>query len=204
VKFYDSLGPNPKLVRMFAAEKGFRFPETVKVDIMAGANRKEPYLSKNPSGQVPCLELDDGRVVAETVAICEYLEELQPRPALIGSTPEERAETRMWVRRVEWKIVQPLADGFRYAEGLPLFKDRIRTLPEAAAGLKAVARDGLAWLDQQLAGRDTIVPKRFTLADVVLFAFLEFGASVGQPFDAANRSLTAWFEKVKARPSAKA
>jgi glutathione S-transferase len=204
VKFYDSLGPNPKLVRMFAAEKGFRFPEVVKVDIMAGANRKEPYLSKNPSGQLPCLELDDGRVLAETIAICEYLEERQPEPALIGGTPEDRAETRMWVRRVEWKILQPLADGFRYAEGLPLFKDRIRTLPEAAAGLKAVAQDGLGWLERQMAGRDTIVPKRFTLADVALFAFLEFGASVGQPLDPANRTLVAWFEKLKARPSAKA
>jgi glutathione S-transferase len=204
VKFYDSVGPNPKLVRMFAAEKGFRFPEVVKVDIIAGANRKEPYLAKNPSGQLPCLELDDGRVLAETIALCEYLEERQPEPALIGSTPEDRAETRMWVRRVEWKILQPLADGFRYAEGLPLFKDRIRTLPEAAAGLKAVAQDGLGWLEQQMAGRDTIVPKRFTLADVALFAFLEFGASVGQALDPANRTLVAWFEKLQARPSAKA
>ena len=67
-----------------------------------------------------------------------------------------------------------------------------------------MAKDGLAWLDGQIAGRDTIVPKRFTLADVVLFAFLEFGASVGQSLDPANRSVAAWFEKVKARPSAKA
>jgi glutathione S-transferase len=204
VKFYNSIGPNPKLVRMFAAEKGFRFPEVVEVDLMKGANRQEPYLSRNPAGQLPCLELDDGRVVAETVAICEYLEERRPDPALIGKTPEDRAETRMWVRRIEWKIVQPLADGFRFAEGLPLFKTRIRTLPEAAPGLKAVAQDGFAWLEQQMEGRDTIVPKRLTLADVVLFAFLEFGGTVGQPLDPANRTVAAWFEKMKARPSAKA
>ena len=204
MKFYDSLGPNPKLVRMFAAEKGFSFPQIEKVDIMAGANRQEPYLSKNPSGQMPALELDDGRVIAETVAICEYIEEQKPRPALIGESAGDRAETRMWTRRVEWKIVQPLADGFRFAEGLPLFKARIRTLPEAADGLKAIARDGLSWLDGQIAGRDTIVPKRITLADLVLFAFLEFGASVGQPLDPALKNLTAWFEKLKTRPSAKA
>jgi glutathione S-transferase len=204
VKFYDSLGPNPKLVRMFAAEKGFGFPQIEKVDIMAGANRQEPYLSKNPSGQMPALELDDGRVIAETVAICEYLEELKPKPALIGENAADRAETRMWTRRVEWKVVQPLADGFRFAEGLPLFKSRIRTIPEAADGLKAIARDGLAWLDAQIAGRDTIVPKRFTLADIVLFAFLEFGAGVGQPLDPSLKNLAAWFEKLKARPSAKA
>jgi glutathione S-transferase len=204
VKFYDSLGPNPKLVRMFAAEKGFRFPQVEKVDIMAGANRQEPYLSKNPSGQMPSLELDDGRVIAETVAICEYLEEQKPKPALIGESAEDRAETRMWTRRVEWKIVQPLADGFRFAEGLPLFESRIRTLPEAADGLKAIARDGLAWLDGQIAGRDTIVPKRFTLADVVLFAFLEFGGGVGQPLDPALKNLAAWMESTKSRPSATA
>jgi glutathione S-transferase len=204
VKFYDSIGPNPKLVRMFAAEKAFRFPQLEKVDIMAGANRQAPYLAKNPSGQMPALELDDGRVIAETVAICEYLEELAPKPALIGENAADRAETRMWTRRVEWKVVQPLADGFRYAEGLPLFKTRIRTLPEAADGLKAVARDGMAWLDAQIAGRDTIVPKRFTLADVVLFAFLEFGATVGQPLDPSLANLAAWFGKTKARPSAKA
>jgi glutathione S-transferase len=204
MKFYDSLGPNPKLVRMFAAEKEYAFPQVEKVDIMTGANRKPPYLAKNPAGQMPSLELDDGQIISETVAICEYLEELKPRPALIGSDPAQRAETRMWVRRVEWKITQPLADGFRFGEGLALFKERIRTLPEASAGLKAIAKDGLVWLDGQIAGRDTIVPKRFTLADIVLFAFLEFGGSVGQGLDPSLANLTAWFQKTKARPSAKA
>jgi glutathione S-transferase len=204
VKFYDSIGPNPKLVRMFAAEKGFALSETETVDIMAGANRQGPYLEKNPSGQVPALELDDGRVIAETIAICEFIEEQQPKPALIGENASDRAETRMWTRRVEWRVTQPLADGFRFSEGLPLFKDRIRTLPEAADGLKAIARDGLEWLDGQIAGRDSIVPGRFSLADVTLFAFLEFGAQVGQPLDPACKNLTAWFEKTKARPSAAA
>ena len=189
---------------MFAAEKGFALPQVEKVDILAGANRQGAYLQKNPAGQMPSLELDDGRVIAETVAICEYIEELSPKPALIGENAADRAETRMWTRRVEWKITQPLADGFRFAEGLPLFKARIRTLPEAADGLKAIARDGLAWLDEQMKGRDTIVPKRLTLADVVLFAVLDFGASVGQPLDPALKNLGAWFEKLKARPSAQA
>jgi glutathione S-transferase len=204
MKFYNSLGPNPKLVRMFAAEKGITFPEVVQIDIMAGANRQEPYLSKNPAGQMPCLELDDGRVISETVAICEYLEELKAEPSLIGRSAADRAETRMWTRRVEWKIVQPLADGFRFAEGLPLFKSRIRVIPEAAAGLKATAQDGLAWLDRQIEGREWIVPDRFSLADIVLFAFLEFGASVGQGLDPKLVNLIPWFERTKARPSAKA
>ena len=204
MKLYDSIGPNPKMVRMFAAEKGFTFKEVVKVDIMKGENRQGPYLAKNPAGGMPSVETDDGKLIAETIAICELIEELKPSPALIGTNPTERAETRMWVRRVEWKIIQPMADGFRFAEGLPLFKDRIRTLPEAADGLKAIARDGLAWLDAQLAGRDTIVPGRFTLADVALFALADFGATVGQTIPAECKNVARWFEATKARPSAKA
>jgi glutathione S-transferase len=204
VKLYNSMGPNPKLVRMFAAEKGYTFSAVEEVDLIKGANRQGPYLAKNPAGQLPCVELSDGRVIAETTAICELIEEQKPKPALIGTTPEDRAETRMWVRRIEWKIIQPLADGFRYAEGLPLFKDRIRTIPEAAAGLKAIAKDGLAWLDGQLAGRDTIVPGRFTIADVALYAFVDFGAQVGQTLDPSLENVSNWLAKTKGRPSAQA
>ena len=204
MKFFNSMGPNPKLVRMFAAEKGYKFDAVEDVDLIQGANRQDPYLKKNPAGQLPCVELSDGRFIAETIAICELIEEQQPKPALIGTTPEDRAETRMWVRRIEWKITQPLADGFRFAEGLPLFKNRIRTIPEAAPGLKAIAQDGLKWLDGQLAGRDTIVPGRFTLADVALFAFLDFGGSVGQLLDPSLENLANWLAKTKGRPSAQA
>jgi glutathione S-transferase len=204
MKLYNSIGPNPKLVRMFAAEKSYAFSELVAVDLPGGENRKGAYLEKNAAGQLPCVELDDGSMIAETIAICELIEELQPEPALIGSTPEQRAETRMWVRRVEWKVAQPMADGFRFAEGLAIFKDRIRTLPEAAPGLKAIAQDGLVWFDAQLATRETIVPGRFTLADIVLFAFLEFGGMVGQSIDPALGNLQSWFEKTKARSGAAA
>jgi glutathione S-transferase len=204
MKLYNSLGPNPKLVRMFASEKGYSFSAVEEVDLLAGANRQAPYLERNPAGQLPCVELPDGRFIAETIAICELIEELQPNPALIGTTPEDRAETRMWVRRVEWKIAQPLADGFRFGEGIKLFQNRIRTLPEASPGFKAIARDGFAWLDGQLAGRDTIVPGRFTLADVTLYAWAEFGKTVGQGIDPSLESVQNWFAKTAGRPSAKA
>ena len=97
-----------------------------------------------------------------------------------------------------------MADGFRFCEGLPLFKERIRTLPDAADGLKTIAQDGLAWFDAKLAGRETIVPGRFTLADVALFTFLEFGGNVGQPIDPEHKNIQVWFEKTQARPSAQA
>ncbi len=204
MKLYDSIGPNPKMVRMFAAEKGFTFSETIKIDIMKGENRQAPYLAKNPAGGMPAVETDDGKVIGETIAICELIEELKPSPSLLGTTPTQRAETRMWVRRVEWKIIQPMTDGFRFAEGLPLFKTRMVTVPEAAPGLKSIAQDGYKWLDAQLAGRDTIVPGRFSLADVALFALADFGATVGQPIPGECKNVARWFEATKARPSAKA
>ena len=203
MKFYTSIGPNPRVVKMFMAEKGMTLPAE-EIDIMGGANRQEPYLSKNPAGQMPALELDNGSILAEVTAICEYLEEKQPTPALVGTTAEERAETRMWTRRVDLGICEPLANGFRFAEGLPMFKDRMRCLPEAADGLKAVAQDKIAWLDKQLAGKQFLAGDRFTLADILLFAFLDFGIAVGQPLKPENKNVVAWYERVKARPSAAA
>jgi glutathione S-transferase len=203
MKLYNSLGPNPRLVRMFLLEKGLSIPFH-EIDIIAGENRREPYVAKQPSGQMPALETDDGRVFGETIAICEYLEEKHPKPALIGSTPEERAETRMWQRRIELGITENLFNGFRFAEGLALFKPRIVTVPEAAAGLKAIKQDRLAWLDRQLDGKSWIVGERFTVADIQLFAALDFGATVGQPLDPKLGNVTAWFGRVAKRPSAEA
>ena len=199
MKLHTSIGPNPRVVRIFLAEKGLQIP-MVTVDLMGGENRREPYLSKNPAGQLPCLELEDGTFLSEITAICEYIEEKKPAPPLIGTTPEERAVTRMWVRRIDLNIVEPLANGFRYGEGLGLFKDRIRTIPHAADDLKAIAREKLAWLDGLLRG-PWIAGDRFTLADILLFAFLEFGAQVGQKADEKLLKIQDWYARVAARGS---
>lgn len=202
MKLYTSIGPNPRAVTMFMAEKGITLPQ-VEIDLRGGENRRAPYNeSINPAGQTPALELDDGTMLTEILAICEYLDELFPEPSLIGTSAEERANTRMWTRRVDLKICEPLTNGFRYAEGLPLFETRMRCLPEAAAGLKAIAQDGLRWLDPLIAGRDYIAGDRLTLADILLFAFLDFGASVGQPIDPALVQISRWYDRMKSRPSA--
>jgi glutathione S-transferase len=200
VKFYNSMGPNPRVVKLFMAEKGLSIPK-VDVDLMAGENRQDGYKAKNPAGQLPALELDDGVVLAEILPICEYLEETHPTPPLIGTNAEERAVTRMWTRRVDLNICEPMANGFRFAEGLRLFENRVRCMPQAADDLKAVARDKLTWLDGLIAGRDYIAGDKLTLADLLLFGFLEFGAQVGQPLDPANKNLAAWQARVAARPS---
>jgi len=204
VKFYNSVGPNPHMVRMFMAEKGFDVPR-VEVDLRGGENRREPYLKVNPAGQCPALELDDGTVLAEITAICEYVDEIKKdTPSLIGDTPEERAKTRMWVRRIDLNILEPAANGFRFSQGLKMFQDRIHCIPEAADGLKESARKKLVWLDGQMGSRPFVTGDKLTMADILLFVFLEFMAKVGQPLDPANKNLAAWMERMKARPSAAA
>jgi glutathione S-transferase len=199
---YDSLGPNPRAMRMFLAEKGITIPRK-DVDLQKSENRRPPYTDRNPGGQLPALELDNGNCIGETVAIWEYLEEKHPTPALIGANAEERAEARQWQRRVELGITENLYNGFRFSEGAAMFKDRMRILPEAAPGMKQVVQDRLKWLDALLEGKDYIVGKRFTIADIILYNALDFGAGVGQKIDPSLKNVNAWFQRVDARPSAK-
>jgi glutathione S-transferase len=204
MKFYNSIGPNPRVVRMFMAEKGIDIPK-VEVDLRGGENRREPYLKVNPSGQCPALELDDGTVLAEVTAICEYLDEIKKdTPSLIGDTPAERAATRMWTRRVDLNIVEPALNGFRFAEGLKMFQNRVHCIPAAADDLKASAREKLAWLDGLMGGKSYIAGNKVSLADVFLFPMLDFLKTVGQGIDPGQKNLSAWYERMKARPSAAA
>jgi glutathione S-transferase len=203
--FYDSIGPNPKVVRMFMAERGISGIPSETVDLRGGENRREPFLSRNPAGTCPALALDNGMVLAEITAICEYLDEIGPAGStLIGKTPEERAETRMWARRIDLHILEPMANGFRYTDGLKMFENRIHCIPAAGADLKAIAQEGVTWLDGLIGGRTFICGERLTLADILLFVFLDFFVGVKQPLNEANQNIVAWYGRMKARPSAAA
>jgi glutathione S-transferase len=203
MKLYDSIGPNPRVIRMFLAEKGLGLPVQT-VDLAAGENREPPHLARNPHGQMPTLELDDGSHISETVAICEYIEETHPTPALIGTTPQERAESRMWRQRIDLNICQHIANAYRFGRGLKRFETRIVCVPEAVDGLKKIVADRLHWLDDQIAGKAFICGERFTLADIKLYCWLDFAGQVGQPWDQANTNIVAWFARVSARESTKA
>ncbi len=203
MKLYDSIGPNPHVVRMFMAEKGIDIPKQM-VDLRKGENREAEHLKRNPHGQMPTLELDDGSFLSEILAICEYLEEKKPSPAMIGSTPEQRAECRMWARRVDLNICEHLANGYRFGEGLKFFQKRIPCAPEASPGLKMIAANRLQWLNDQMAGKQYLCGERFTMADILLYCWLNFGGQVGQPLDPVNTNIVAWFARVGDRPSAKA
>lgn len=203
MKFYNSVGPNPKVVRMYMAELGIEM-EQQEVDLMAGENRQAPYMALNPTGTMPALELDDGTVLSEITAVCEYLDEKQGQTPLIGATAEERAETRMWCRRIDLGILENLTNGFRSSEGLTLFKDRLHTIPHAADDLKAIAQEKITWLDGTMEGKEYVCGDRFSLADILLFCFLEFGTQVGQPLNTENSNIVAWYDRVGARDSASA
>jgi len=202
--FYDSVGPNPRMVRIFATERGVELPST-RIDLRAGENRQPAYLARNPAGQLPALELDDGFVLAEITAICEYLDEIgPPGSTLIGATPRERAEARMWTRRIDLNIAEPMGAGFRSAEGLKMFQSRIHVIPQAADDFKQIAQEKLAWLDGLIDGREFICGARLTMADILLFCFLDFGAAVGQPINPAHANIAAHHARMKARPSSAA
>lgn len=198
---FDAVSPAPRCLRMFLLEKGLRVP-CVHVDVFRGENRETAFLARNPAGQTPALELADGTVLAEAVAIAEYFEELHPVPALIGSTPLQRAQTRMWWRRVELNITEFIHNAYHYAEGLQRFQGRIPVAPEAADGLKRVAQDRIAWLDAMMGDGPFLLGNRFTTADIWLYVWLDFGNDVGQPFNPHLPRLGPWFERVQARPSA--
>ena len=203
MKLFNSMGPNPHVVRMFIAEMGIDI-ETIEIDLMGGENRQNSYLKKNPSGQLPALQLDDDSFLAEITVICEYLDEMNGHTDLIGTNPQERAETKMWTRRIDLQILEPLTNGFRYAEGYDLFKDRLHLIPEAANDFKAIAQERLTWLDKQLEGKEFICGDRFSLADIMFYCFLHFGSTVGQPINQDNTNIVSLYEKIGMRESSSA
>jgi glutathione S-transferase len=202
VKLYDSqFAPNPRRVRFFLAEKGIEVP-TVQVDIGKADNRKPEFLSKNPMGGLPVLELDDGTHLAETVAICRYFEELQPEPPLMGSGPQGRATVEMWQRRMELEVFIPIAQVFRNTHDF--FKGRVQQVPEFGEACREVASKRLDWLDEVLGEREWIAGDGFTIADITAVCGIDFGRITGIKIGPDQKNLTRWHEAVSSRPGAKA
>ena len=202
MKIYESRNaPNPRRVRIFLAEKNLQIPHE-EVDIVKAVNRGEDFRRKNPLGTVPVLELDDGTFISESVAICRYFEELHPQPSLFGSDAKQRALVEMWNRRMEFNILQPIADTFRQRHDF--FKDRIRQLPEYADVQRLNAEDGLAWLDRELATRRFIASDQFSIADITAVVAIDFGRVSKIGIKPEQPNLARWHAEVSARPSAKA
>ena len=202
MKLYDSaMAPNPRRVRIFLAEKGIEVP-TVQIDIGKAENREPAFLAKNPMGGVPILELDDGTVIAESVAICRYFEEKQPEPPLMGVGPEGRALVEMWQRRMELEVTLPAMQSFRNTHDF--FKGRIPQVPEWGAVSKEACIKRLGWLDEVLADRPFVAGDAFSIADITLLVGIDFGRVTEIRIEPEQKNLQRWYEEVSSRPSAKA
>lgn len=202
MKLHESApGPNPRRVRIFLAEKGISVP-TVQVDIGKQENREPAFLTLNPLGLVPVLELDDGTCIAESVAICRYFEGIQPDPPLMGVDVQDAAWVEMWQRRMESEIFNNVTGCFRNTHDY--FKGRIEQVPAYGEVCRKNACERYAWLDSVLADREFIAGDRYTIADITAQVGIDFGRVPKIAVDPELKNLTRWHEAVSARASASA
>ncbi len=200
MKLYDTkTAPNPRRVRIFAAEKGVTIP-IEQVDLNAKANQTPEFRRKNPVGGVPVLELDDGTCIAESVAICRYLEGIHPEPPLMGVDAKDRAIVEMWQRRMEFEIFQPIANVFVHTH--EWFKGRRAQVPEYGEACRAHVLARMKWLDQELAGRPFVAGDRYTIADITAQVGIDWGRVTKTRVPAELAHLLRWHETVSSRPSA--
>ena len=202
MKLYDSApAPNPRRVRIFLAEKGIQVP-TEQVDIGKAANRQPPFLAKNPFGGVPVLELDDGTFIAESVAICRYFEETNPKPALFGEGAKGKALVEMWQRRMELYLFTPVTMTFQHTHAF--FKGRIPQVAEWGEVSRKNAFARMEWLDGELAKKKFVAGDAYSIADITALCAIDFGRPVQIRIAPELANLSRWHAEVSARPSAKA
>ena len=203
MKFYNlPASPNARRVRIVMAEKGLEIPTEI-VDMMKGENRTPAYLAKNSLGMMPVLQLDDGTYLAESGAICRYLEEMHPEPPLFGRDAKERAMVEMWHRRMELEFLLPMIAVFVHSH--PMWQGRLRQVAEWGEVSRENVAKKMVWLEGELEGKDYIAGDQYTVADVVgQSAFVLGKAAVKLPIPEELENLTAWFARVSSRPTARA
>lgn len=203
MKLYDGgRAPNPRRVRIFLTEKGIEVP-LVPVDMGAMGHRSPEVASRNPLRRLPVLELDDGTVITESVAICRYFEETHPEPPLFGTGAVGKAKVEMWQRRMELNFLSAVASAFRHLH--PAMKEwEIPQIAEWGEANKPKALDFLAFLDSELADREFIAGDTFSIADITGMIGIDFmkPARIAVPDECAN--VRRWYAAVASRPSAAA
>jgi glutathione S-transferase len=191
--------PNPRRVRVFLAEKGIDLTET-PLNLRKREHKSEEHRARNSLGQVPTLELDDGETISETVAICRYLEELNPAPPLFGATALEKARVDMWIRRVEFILTQPVGNFWRHAH--PYTAVLLTQYKDFGESNRATYGAAQKWLDGELAEREFLTGSAFTMADICALSTVDFANWIGLPIDPEWSNVIAWHQRVSARPSA--
>lgn len=203
MKLYDGgRAPNPRRVRIFLAEKGIDVP-LVPVDMAALGHRSEEVTSLNPLQRLPVLVLDDGTVLTESIAICRYVEELHPEPALFGRDALERARIEMWQRRMELNFLFPVAQAFRHIHPA-MVEWEVPQVPEWGEANKPKALEFLTILDRELADREFVAGDAFTVADITGLVGMDFMKPARIPLPEHLEHVRRWYDAVKARPSASA
>ena len=203
MKLYNySLAPNPRRVRIFAAEKNIEL-SLEDVDILAGQSRTPEFLAKNSSGGLPVLELDDGSYLSESVAICRYLEGLHPEPNLLGRDLREQAEIERWNRRMELELFAAI--GRTVQNTSSIFQGRFKQFPDYGEAQRAVVHQRLERMDRELNGQQFVAGGRFTIADITALVAIDIGGRLADIKIAPELThLSRWHQAVSSRPSAKA
>lgn len=202
MKLYDlKAGTNPRRVRIFMAEKGIEL-STIEVDRTKGENRMAQFLTINPLGTLPVLDVGDGTVLTESVAICRYLEFLNPEPNLFGRTGLEEANVEMWNRRAEIELLLPVAEQFRHLS--PFWKDRLLQIPQYGLDRRSRAFEIMDWFDRELSDRRYLAGDRYTIADITAQCALVLAKNTGVPMPDGLMNLKRWWDAVSIRPTARA
>jgi glutathione S-transferase len=204
MRYYDTPlpAPNPRRVRVFLAEKGLELP-TQSVAINRGEHRSPDYLRINPLGQTPALELDEGSVLTESVAICRYLEALNPTPPLFGRTPEEIGRVEMWIRRAELRLMEPVSKVWVHTHPLTA-RLPITRFEAFGEDSRDRAKAALRAFDTGLESSRFLAGEEFTMADIVLLSIIDFASFIGLPLVEEGSDVARWHADVSARPSAAA
>ncbi|MDX1633560.1 MAG: glutathione S-transferase family protein [Marinobacter sp.] len=203
MKIYETkTAPNPRRVRMFMAEKGLlEKAEFVQVDLLKGENLTPEYAARNPMKKVPVMELDDGTCISETMAICRYFEESYPETPLLGRSPLEKAQIEQWLRWIEFYFFMPTGMCFQHTSGY--FKDRMNPIKEWGEECRTTVEKFFHFLDKQLAEREYICGEAFTAADINAFTTIDFNKVNNIRIQPEQTHLQAWYDRIKARPSAR-
>ncbi len=203
MKLFDGgRAPNPRRVRVFLSEKNIVVP-LVSIDMAGLEHRSEAVSALNPMQKLPILQLDDGTVLTESIAICRYFEELQPEPALFGTGALDRARVEMWQRRVEFGLMGAVAAAFRHLH--PAMRDwEVPQVAEWGEANKPKALEFLALLDRELAGRSFVAGGGYSVADITAMIAIDFMKPARLAVPDALRHVHRWYREVASRPSAAA
>jgi glutathione S-transferase len=200
--YQDPLAANPRRVRIFLAEKGIEVP-TVDVEVMKGEHKQPPLSDMNPMHRVPILELDDGTVIAESMAICRYFEALQPEPCLMGADPVAQATIEMWSRRVERRLLDPVTQCFRHGHPAMAVLEPLQ-IAEWSVLNKERASQMLDLMDAEMAGRPFIAGEAYSVADITALVAVDFLRAARLALTEDHANLQRWYGEISTRPSAKA